>query len=701
MLSLAPGSACDVCLEPFDHSSHAPHSIRCGHIFCMSCLHHLSPAICPLCRQPFDTESFIKLHIDLDSLRPLSNGNMHGPQTQSADLEARRLQEAIADIGNRGASEQHLRSVIDECRTFLSSQPRSSFQDLRVSHRMLAYMCEVRSKLKIEKKVVEDLHKEIADKEAEKKEVERKYEDLVLTSRAAKDTATAIEASLREHCDRAQAAYQYMADRYKFVVGEWGRLNEELKLLRSGSNLVDPDYHKHAIDRYPVPEFPQLPSRDADSDLDLKAKIVNPEYLISPLPEFTGGLPSSLGAFAALPDVDSGDGEPEDEESTDDEELEEPSTSSCGAEGCPLNCRCVPFPVPAMPPVMSQRFVMEKSNTVQDLDSTPGPVRHSFRESLATEQASTPVVPDRARSGLSLTMPKTYDRSDGRPSRTQSFSSQRSSRSRSGSRPPSTKPPASPPTASSSRSSLSYSIPPRDTSGQETDHLRRLHDLLQDGNVSASLPNMSSAHFMANRTDSNRATEVSRPPSRSASTSAHSRPLPPRPDNQVAISLSTNPLPISVPPPRASEPSQMTVQRPMVVSTASSAALALEKAQKERRDAERERLREDRRSEKERDRQDRPRQDSDRQRPQQVPPSSTSTALMTSQNPTSYRHREEGGFTALPTSGSTLRREGSFHQRVTPSSLRDSTYAPAQQYTHHSVKRHPIGSDTRVTGLYA
>ncbi len=77
---------------------------------------------------------------------------------------------------------------------------------------MLAYMCEVRSKLKIEKKVVEDLHKEIADKEAEKKEVEQKYEDLVLTSRAAKDTATAIEASLREHCDRAQAAYQYMAE---------------------------------------------------------------------------------------------------------------------------------------------------------------------------------------------------------------------------------------------------------------------------------------------------------------------------------------------------------------------------------------------------------------------------------------------------------------------------------------------------------
>ncbi|KAF4607296.1 hypothetical protein EYR38_001357 [Pleurotus pulmonarius] len=597
-------------------------------------------------------------------LRPLSNGNMHGPLTQSADLEARRLQEAIADIGNRGASEQHLRSVIDECRTFLSSQPRSSFQDLRVSHRMLAYMCEVRSKLKIEKKVVEDLHKEIADKEAEKKEVEQKYEDL-----------------------------------YKFVVGEWGRLNEELKLLRSGSNLVDPDYHKHAIDRYPVPEFPQLPSRDADSDLDLKAKVINPEYLISPLPEFTGGLPSSLGAFAALPDVDSGDGEPEEEESTDDESLEEPPSSSCGAEGCPLNCRCVPFPVPA--PAMSQRLVVEKSNPVQDLDSTPGPVRHSFRESLVTEQASTPVVPDRARSGLSLTMPKPYDRSDARSSRTQSFSSQRSSRSRSGSRPPSTKAPASPPTASSSRSSLGYSIPPRDTNGQETDHLRRLHDLLQDTNVSASLPNMSSAHFMANRTDSNRATEISRPPSRSASTSAHSRPLPPRPDTQVAVSLSTNPLPISVPPSRTSESSQMTVQRPMVVSTASSAALALEKAQKERRDAERERLREDRRNEKERDRQDRPRQDSDRQRPQQVPPSSTSTALMTSQIPASYRPREEGGFAAVPTSGSTLRREGSLHQRVTPSSLRDSTYAPAQQYTHHSVKRHPIGSDTRVTGLYA
>ncbi|KAJ8503089.1 hypothetical protein ONZ45_g11157 [Pleurotus djamor] len=713
MLTLAPGSACDVCLEPFDHASHAPHSIRCGHVFCMSCLQHLHPPSCPLCRQSFGSESIIKLHIDLDNIRPLNNGSAPEAPSQSADHEARRLQEAIADIANRGASEQHLRNVIDECRTFLSGQPRSSFQDLRVSHRMLAYMCDIRSKLKTEKQVVDDLHRQIADKEAERKEWEEKFEDLSITSRAAKDTAMAVELSLREHCDRAQAAYQYMADRYKYVVGEWGRLNEELKVLRSGSGVADSEYKQTAMERYPVPEFPQLPSRDVGSDTDLelesKASIIH-DYLISPLPEFTGGLPSSVGGFTALPDIEEDLHKAVARGSI---ALQQADLAVCGSESYPANCDSASHSAAAMP----QRPVRDEATPIQDAEATPGPVRHSFH-APSIEQTSTAPVPERIRSGLSLSMPKERDPTTSRMSRAQSFSSQRSSRSGSRSRPPSmmttaSSPPSTapitPPSSSVPRMSIGYSNSQRDHNGQETDHLRsRLHDILQDTNtVSASLPNMSPAYLMSRHTEDDKPMEISRPPSRSASAVAH-RPLPqpPRP-GQLAVSLSTNPIPISAPTSRVSEqPQTMNVRRSDVVSTASSAALALEKAQEERRKAERQRQREDRR-EKEREKPvERPRVDSEHRSSSrnQVSSSSATAALMSSQSSSSHRHREDSTFSSA-TSGPSLRREGSVHQRVTPNTLRDSTYIPSQQqypsHSHHSSKRNTLASDNRVAGLYA
>ncbi|KAL0958969.1 hypothetical protein HGRIS_014281 [Hohenbuehelia grisea] len=239
MLSLGPGSACDVCLEPFDHGAHAPHSIRCGHVFCVGCLCHLSPCVCPLCRTHFDELSIVKLHLDLDNVQLVQH--VPGPVTVSAEQDARRLQEAIANVANQGASEQHLRQLIDDCRSFLAAQSRSAFQDLRVSHRMLAYMCDIRSKLKAEKQVTEGLHKQVAELSKEKKDLEEQYETLLATSSSEKEAALDVEMALRDHCERAEMAYQYMADRVSFLPKDLCIWAETLLLVqvccgRVGSN---------------------------------------------------------------------------------------------------------------------------------------------------------------------------------------------------------------------------------------------------------------------------------------------------------------------------------------------------------------------------------------------------------------------------------------------------------------------------------
>uniref|UniRef100_A0A3B4BPJ9 RING-type domain-containing protein n=1 Tax=Pygocentrus nattereri TaxID=42514 RepID=A0A3B4BPJ9_PYGNA len=46
---------CPVCLSDFDHQTHAPYTLPCGHTFCSSCLLHPSLVrygylCCPLCR---------------------------------------------------------------------------------------------------------------------------------------------------------------------------------------------------------------------------------------------------------------------------------------------------------------------------------------------------------------------------------------------------------------------------------------------------------------------------------------------------------------------------------------------------------------------------------------------------------------------------------------------------------------------------
>ena len=86
----------------------------------LSCISNITH-LCPLCRIPFDKDSVIKLHVDLDAI-PIEQAS----GCTSADLqEAQRLQKAIANIADKGTTEQNLRQLIQEGRTFLHGQPRN------------------------------------------------------------------------------------------------------------------------------------------------------------------------------------------------------------------------------------------------------------------------------------------------------------------------------------------------------------------------------------------------------------------------------------------------------------------------------------------------------------------------------------------------------------------------------------------------
>ncbi|KAF8066665.1 hypothetical protein FPV67DRAFT_1417292 [Lyophyllum atratum] len=216
MLSIGPGSACDVCLEPYGRGNKSPCSILCGHVFCIDCVNRLRAsnvnaahpeidygAPCPLCRTQFDQRSMIKLHIDLDS----ANIPPRATCPTAAEAEAKRLHEAIANVANAGTTEQRLRQLISDTTTFLSLHSRDQFSDLRVSHRMVAYLCDIKSKLRDQKL---DYEKQLTKLKEEKAEMERKAEVAASARRDERESALVIEMSLREHCARAHKAYEDM-----------------------------------------------------------------------------------------------------------------------------------------------------------------------------------------------------------------------------------------------------------------------------------------------------------------------------------------------------------------------------------------------------------------------------------------------------------------------------------------------------------
>ncbi|KAE9399631.1 hypothetical protein BT96DRAFT_975797 [Gymnopus androsaceus JB14] len=152
MLTLLPGSYCDVCAE--EYGPHClPHTIPCGHVLCASCCNNIvektssrhSP-VCPFCREHFTLDSVRLIRTDFSSSgwntpRRLPKSLDMSTSDSAADLwskreerlllseggcsrtrdEARRLEDKVAKVAAKKCSVEEVSTLHNELEQWLKS----------------------------------------------------------------------------------------------------------------------------------------------------------------------------------------------------------------------------------------------------------------------------------------------------------------------------------------------------------------------------------------------------------------------------------------------------------------------------------------------------------------------------------------------------------------------------------------------------
>lgn len=348
MLVLNKSSTCDVCMEGYMNGGNSPHSISCGHTFCQKCLDHLLRHICPLCRTRFSPQDVRKLHIDMQSPMITTATIEEVPENPESsspppDNEARILQEDIARVVREGAKLPELRRVIEKCRTYYKSQSADQQNPVKVSALLLwnlaesqRHLAEMRKdkaveieKNRVVETALEDMRREkVAEVEktceakialeelrsrltAEIVNLQVKYEELQRIRQDEKDTALAVEKSLREHYDESNS---YWSSKVQATMRENTVLREELMRARIAFNPL-PDFQRPVEVRYlhamPEPKHPEKLIEDDPLSIKARAKakakakaIEEEEFHLSPLAQVIGTWPSAIQSFRALVDED-------------------------------------------------------------------------------------------------------------------------------------------------------------------------------------------------------------------------------------------------------------------------------------------------------------------------------------------------------------------------------------------------------------
>ncbi|EGO19970.1 hypothetical protein SERLADRAFT_478524, partial [Serpula lacrymans var. lacrymans S7.9] len=157
MLTLSPGSVCDVCAE--EYGPHClPHSIPCGHVLCSGCCNtivektspRLTP-VCPFCREQFTSDTVRLIRIDFPSnarAAPRRRGVPIEAHDQSSDFgarkeerfllmeascsrvraEARRLEDKVAKVAAKKCSVEEVTTLHKELQEWLTSEVKSDDQ---------------------------------------------------------------------------------------------------------------------------------------------------------------------------------------------------------------------------------------------------------------------------------------------------------------------------------------------------------------------------------------------------------------------------------------------------------------------------------------------------------------------------------------------------------------------------------------------
>jgi hypothetical protein len=77
---------------------------------------------------------------------------------------------------------------------------------------MIAYLCDIKAKLRSQKLELDKLIVETAQVKDENEELRQQIETLNTLRKDEKETALAVEMSLREHCARAHITYAQLAE---------------------------------------------------------------------------------------------------------------------------------------------------------------------------------------------------------------------------------------------------------------------------------------------------------------------------------------------------------------------------------------------------------------------------------------------------------------------------------------------------------
>lgn len=221
-----------------------------GRTLYYSCIESLAKPICPLCRTMFEDGDVRKLHVDrtqsprvplLTTGSPPNSAAVPVPSRSptgssisptASSQEARRYQHDITRIVKEGAPASELGTLISRCHMWLKTQAPdqvttslslfpSSFrvadnrldpqhEDLRISFLLLYNLTETQRKLAAEAEAVRSLRTECEELKrqfdvenrqlkAERDVAIKKYAELEETRADERETALAVENSLREH----------------------------------------------------------------------------------------------------------------------------------------------------------------------------------------------------------------------------------------------------------------------------------------------------------------------------------------------------------------------------------------------------------------------------------------------------------------------------------------------------------------------
>lgn len=151
MLTLGPGSICDVCAEEYSPQC-IPHSIPCGHVLCSSCCHkivektlpRLQP-VCPFCREHFSGDDVRLIRIDFSASRRRGGQQEHHdavvqqppreerfpiiePTFSRSRVEARRLEDKVAKVAAKKCSVEEVSTLHQELQDWLTHDESSDNQ---------------------------------------------------------------------------------------------------------------------------------------------------------------------------------------------------------------------------------------------------------------------------------------------------------------------------------------------------------------------------------------------------------------------------------------------------------------------------------------------------------------------------------------------------------------------------------------------